>query len=169
MHSISIQPQWTLRADGRALPSRLLALLLQVHEHGSLSAACVQLGLSYRHAWDMVRQGDALFGAPLLTMARGKGSRLSPLGERLVWAERRIHARLAPMLDTLASELETELRSVSSSPASPLRIHASHGFAIEQLVDALQRAGVALERKYVGTQEALAAGNARDARGGKGT
>ena len=157
MPPISIQPQWTISADGRALPPRLLALLLQVHERGSLAAACTPLGLSYRHAWDMVRQGNALFGAPLLTMARGKGSRLSPLGERLVWAERRIHARLAPMLDTLASELETELRSVSNSAASPLRIHASHGFAIEQLIDALQRAGVALERKYVGTQEALAA------------
>ncbi len=156
--TLSIQPHWTIRrADGNVLPPRLLALLLQVHERGSLAAACQHLGVSYRHAWDMVRQGGALFGAPLLTMERGRGSRLSRLGERLVWAERRINARLAPMLDSLASELEAELRSVSCSHSSPLRIHASHGFAIEKLFDSLQRGGLPLERRYVGTQEAVAA------------
>ena len=41
----------------------------------------------------MVRQGEAMFGAPLLQMERGRGSRLTPLGEKLVWADRRIAAR----------------------------------------------------------------------------
>ena len=38
MHKVTIQPQWSVRQpDGRVLSSRLVALLVQVHEHGSLA------------------------------------------------------------------------------------------------------------------------------------
>jgi len=59
----------------------------------------------------MVRQGEAMFGASLLQMERGKGSKLTPLGEKLVWADHRIAARLS-VLDSLASELEVEIERV---------------------------------------------------------
>jgi molybdate transport repressor ModE-like protein len=157
MHKIAIKPQWTIRRpDGQALPPRLLDLLVQVHETGSLASACQRMDASYRHAWDLVRQGEAIFGAPLLQMERGKGSRLTALGEKLVWADRRISARLTPLLETLASELETEIQRLVSSEPALLRIHASHGFAIEALFDFLTRAQVVLERRYCGSLEAVA-------------
>ena len=157
MHKVSIQPQWTiLHANGLALSPKLLALLVQVHEHGSLSAACRQTGASYRHAWDLVRSGEAMFGAPLLRMERGKGSTLTALGETLVWADRRIAARLNPALASLSSELEVEIGRVVSTNPTPLRVHASHGFAVEKLFDAMAQRHVAVERKYVGSLEAVA-------------
>ncbi len=158
MHKVTIQPQWSVRQpDGRVLSSRLVALLVQVHEHGSLAVGCRHCALSYRHAWEMLRQGESVFGAPLVQMARGRGSRLTPLGEKLVWAEHRIAARLSPVLDSLASEIEVEIsRSVAPAPVR-LRVHASHGFAIEKLLDLLGADGSAIERKYVGSQEAVAA------------
>lgn len=157
MHKVSIKPLWTIRAPGGdAMSPRLIDLLAEVHESGSLSAACHRSGSSYRHAWDLVRQGEVLFGSPLLEMERGKGSRLTPLGEKLVWADRRISARLSPTLDTLASELEVELQRILSSTQSMLRIHASHGFAVEQLHGFLTRAEVPVEIKYCGSQESLA-------------
>ena len=61
-------------------------LLADVQEHGSLSGACKQTGSSYRHAWNLIRQGQQQLGMPLLNMDRGKGSTLTPLAERLVWA-----------------------------------------------------------------------------------
>ena len=59
------------------------------------------------------------------------------LGEKLVWADQRISARLAPVLDSLASELAAEIaRAITDEPAV-LRLYASHGFAIEMLLEAL--------------------------------
>jgi molybdate transport repressor ModE-like protein len=158
MNRVSIKPLWTIRmADGQVVPPRLIQLLTQVHAHGSLSAACVEAGTSYRHAWDMVHQGEALFGTSLLQMERGKGSRLTALGHKLVWADQRIAARLAPSFESLASELETEIESVLSVDSVALRIHASHGFSIEILLDSLGRQGIAVDRKYVSSLEAPAA------------
>jgi molybdate-binding protein len=48
------------------------------------------------------------------------------------------------MLETLASELETELAKVLPSAEQPLRVHASHGFAIEKLIDTLGMADVGM-------------------------
>lgn len=157
MHKVLINPQWTIRAgDGEGLSPRLLALLAQVHEHGSLLAACQSSGASYRHAWELVRQGERQLGAPLLLMERGKGSKLTPLADKLVWAGHRIVARLAPVLDTLASELEVELERVTGHEPALLRVHASHGFSIEKLLEVLPERGVSVERKYVDSQEAAA-------------
>ncbi len=158
MKRVSIKPQWTIRfPDGRALPPRLLELLAQVQLHGSLSAACQKGHASYRHAWDLIRQGESMFGAGLLQMERGRGSRLTALGEKLVWADQRIAARLAPGLESLASELETEIERVLTSEPTTLRIHASHGFAIETLFDMLTQRHIGFDRKYVSSLEAPAA------------
>ncbi|MEP7295546.1 MAG: substrate-binding domain-containing protein [Burkholderiales bacterium] len=157
MHKVSIKPQWTISdADGDSLSPRLLELLAQVHDFGSLSGSCRHSGASYRHAWNLVRQGEAQIGAPLMRMERGKGSTLTPLGEKLVWAGHRIAARLTPLLESLASELEVEIGSVLAADRDLLRVHASHGFAIEKLFDTLAAQHVAVERKYIGSQEAVA-------------
>lgn len=158
MKHITIRPVWTIQdPGGPPLPHRLLELLVQVQAKGSLQSASQALGLSYRHAWDLVRQGEAHFGQPLLHMARGRGSRLSPLGDKLVWADHRIQARLRPALDSLASELATEIGRVVEGSPERLRVHASHGFAIEALFEALGRQGLAVERRYGSTTAALAA------------
>ncbi|MEY8875578.1 MAG: substrate-binding domain-containing protein [Leptothrix sp. (in: b-proteobacteria)] len=158
MNKISIKPVWSIQqGDATALPPRLIELLVQVHATGSLLGACQQLGLSYRHAWDLVRQGEAHFNATLLHMERGKGSTLSALGEKLVWADHRITARLKPVLDSLASELAAEISRVRRSEPTVLRMQASHGYAVEQLVDALTRDGLVVERRYGSSVEAAAA------------
>lgn len=160
MHQVNIKPQWTIaRPDGAALAERTVALLVSVAEHGSLLKACQAMRVSYRHAWQLIRQGEELLGASLLHMERGKGSSLSALAEKLVWADRRIAARLSPMLDSLASELQAEIDRVLMSVPPLLRIHASHGFAIEALHDALGRAGIVTELRYCGSTEAVASLN----------
>ncbi len=157
MHIVTIKPQWTIRRpDGEGVSPRLLELLAQVHQEGTLSGVCRKNGASYRHAWSLVRQGEEQLGAPLLLMERGKGSTLTPLAEKLVWASHRIHARLTPVLDSLASELEVEIERVVGTAPAQLSIHASHGFSIEKLLEFLSAAQVTVERKYVASQEAAA-------------
>ncbi|ROZ76589.1 substrate-binding domain-containing protein [Ramlibacter sp. WS9] len=156
MHEVAIKPQWTIRqAGGPTLAPRVIELLVGVHEQGSLASACQVLGVSYRHAWELVRQGEALFGKPLVLMERGKGSTLTSLGEKLVWADRRVTARLSPLLDSLASELGAEIGKLLSPMPELLRIHASHGFAIETLHGFLGAASVPNDLKYCGSLEAL--------------
>ena len=157
LHKVSIKPQWTISdAAGNNLSPRLLELLVDVQDHGSLARSCKVTGCSYRHAWNLIRQGEAQLGLPLLNMERGKGSTLTPLAEKLVWAGHRITARLTPTLESLSSELEWELAKVLAADQEVLKVHASHGFAIEKLIEALTASGRNVERKYVGSQEAVA-------------
>lgn len=158
MHKVTIQPRWTIEGPGgETLAQRLVDVLVDVHEHGSLSSACQHAGTSYRHAWQLIRQGEALFDRPLLTMERGKGSSLTELGAKLVWAEQRINARLSPLFASLASELEAEIEKLCSPQHPLLRVHANHGFAVETLRSLMADAAVPHELRYCGSVEAVAA------------
>jgi molybdate transport repressor ModE-like protein len=158
MKKISIKPVWTIQGgEGGALSPRLIELLTAVHTQGSLLAACQNLGISYRHGWDLVRAGEAHFNTTLLHMERGKGSTLSPLAEKLVWADLRIMARLQPILDSLSSELSHEIAKVSSPGESAFRLHASYGFSIEKLIEQLLAQGQDVIRSYASSTAAAAA------------
>lgn len=158
MYQVTIRPYWELRtADGTLLPARLIELLLAVHATGSLAAAARRVGLSYRYAWGLLREARGLFGVPLLRSTRGRGARLTALGERLVWADNRIVARLSPTLDSLATEIETELARAMAIDAAPLRLHASHGFGVETLRRAMAAADCPLDLKYRSPDDALQA------------
>lgn len=158
MFKVTIQPQWTLaeHENGRLLP-RIVDLLLGVHESGTLAAACRRIGQSYRHAWGILQAGEAVFGAPLVAKSRGRGTVLTPLGEKLVWAHKRITARLEPLLDSLASELEVELEQALHHAHGILRLQASHGFAVEALRAALLAQQIPVDLRYRSSFDAVAA------------
>jgi molybdate transport repressor ModE-like protein len=157
MHKVSIKPQWTIsNASGEQISHRVLELLSEVQQNGSLSASCKKNGSSYRHAWNLVRQAEEQTKIELLRMERGKGSTLTPFAEKLVWAGERISARLTPTLESLASELEGEISKVLATDLDTLKVHASHGFAVEKLIDTLIKNGNNVERRYVGSQESVA-------------
>lgn len=156
---LEIRPNWMLRhADGltTSLPA-LLALLTGVQDLGSISKAAAHSGISYRHAWGLLREFNEQFGAELVHKVRGRGTVLSPLAEKLIWADKRISARLTPMLDSLASELQQELASVLTDRPQALRMTASHGFAVAALVARLGEQGVEVDVSYRGSTEAVAA------------
>src|SRR5450432_1115840 len=158
MFKVEIKPHWQLQAqDGRPVVQRLIDLLVGIHETGSLARACARVELSYRYAWGILRQGQELLGAPLVTSARGSGARLTALGEKLVWADKRISARLSPLLDSLASEIEVEFERAVAHADAILRIHASHGFAVETLHHFLTERGIASDLKYRSRQDLMVA------------
>ena len=141
MFKVAIRPQWTISApDGSVLLPRLLEILIEVARQGNLAAACRTLKMSYRHAWGIVRDGQQLFGTPLLTMERGRGSVLTELGAKLVWADRRVTARLGPLLDSLASEFGERDRDHHALGRQHFAHSRSHGFAIEALRGFLEQA-----------------------------
>jgi molybdate transport repressor ModE-like protein len=159
MFRIKIKPHWEIGVDtGARLDTHaLLGLLEGVQDTGSIAHAARLAKLSYRYAWGLLREAERLFGQGLLETARGRGTRLTPLAQKLVWADRRIAARLSPTLDSLASELESELGKTAAEKLRTIRMDASHGFAVAALMEPLARIALPVELRYRHSADAVAA------------
>ena len=159
MFKFRINPHWEItRGSGPALDtSVLLALLRAIEETGSIARAAQVVGLSYRYAWGLLRDAEELFGYSLMQTGRGRGTQLSPLAEKLIWADRRIAARLSPTLDSLASELEGELGRTLGTAPSMVRLDASHGFAVAAFLKEANESGLQIDLRYRNSTDAVAA------------
>lgn len=158
MKRVVIKPAWVLSSEeGDHFEPQLFRLLAAIHAAGKLTHAAQAVGLSYRHAWDLLRQWAEIFGSPLVTMQRGRGAALTVLGEKLLWAEQRTEAGLFPQLENIASEVNVAIRRAREQSATVIRIHASHGYAVEKLPPLMRAHGHAeVDLKYVASAEALA-------------
>ncbi|MEY4208630.1 MAG: hypothetical protein RLZZ20_1782 [Pseudomonadota bacterium] len=159
MFKVRISPHWEIRrAESTALDTAvLLSLLRAIEETGSIARAAQTVGLSYRYAWGLLREAESLFGYSLMQTGRGRGTSLSPLAEKLIWADRRIAARLTPTLDSLASELETELGKTLGNTGSVTRLDASHGFAVAAFLKQAGESGLPIDLRYRNSSDAVAA------------
>jgi putative molybdopterin biosynthesis protein len=159
MIRIDIRPVWRFRAgDGeREFDFRLVAVLDEIDRAGKLTHAAESAGISYRHAWNLVEDWERFFGAPLVAKEKGRGSRLTPLGERLLAAGRRANARLAPELDNLAAEFADALNETLSESAPALSLHASHDYAVGLLREASAGTRATVGVQYKGSFDAIAA------------
>jgi molybdate transport repressor ModE-like protein len=156
---IALRPGWWLTRDtsdeGVAL-QEVLALLSAIDAMGHIAGACRACGLSYRHGWGVLRRFETVFGTALLITRRRHGTELSPFAQRLLWANRRIEARLMPMLESLASELQEDLERLLPESGPHLKLHASHGFAVEALMQHVSEGKTGVELRYRTATEALA-------------
>jgi molybdate transport repressor ModE-like protein len=155
---IEIEPMWRFRREGD--PSTnvvMLDLLNEIRITGKISRAADQMGLSYRHAWNLIEKWSAFFEVPLVERKQGSGTSLTPFGDKLVWAGQRLQARLGPQLQNLSQELETEINQLLPRSPSIIRVHASHGFAVSKLRELLTREeNLGVDLRYVTNQNSLA-------------
>jgi molybdate transport repressor ModE-like protein len=159
MLKVHIRPHWEIRfgAEPALDTAALLGLLLAIQDTGSIAQAAKAVHLSYRYAWGLLREAERLFGQGLLETGRGRGTMLTPLAQKLVWADRRIAARLSPTLESLASELENELGKVNQEQLRTIRMDASHGFAVAALTAYLNTMELPMELRYRNSTDAVAA------------
>jgi molybdate transport repressor ModE-like protein len=159
MLRVHIRPHWEISFHSEAPldTAALLGLLLGIHDSGSIAQAAKAVGLSYRYAWGLLREAERLFNEKLIESGRGRGTQLAPLAQKLVWADRRIAARLSPTLESLASELESELSKLALGRLRTVRIDASHGFAVAALTGYLNRIELPVELRYRNCTDALGA------------
>ena len=158
MIRIDIRPVWRFRSDSeREFDFELITILAEIDATGKLTHAAATAGVSYRHAWNLISEWEEFFGQRLVTKERGRGSRLTVLGERLLWAGRRAQARLAPELENLAADFARTLNDSIHQAAPGLVTHASHDFAIGALRDLAIAGDFALDLQYKGSFDALAA------------
>ncbi len=156
---LRITPTWLFRNENDELLDPIVfALLESIHDSGKLTQAAKKADISYRHAWNLLTRGEQFFGMPMVQMRKGHGTRLSPLGEQLLWSEQRLRARLEPQLDSMASELNHQLQQLLEGAHPVLRLHASHGYAVALLAELPGE----LNLRYCNPLEALSALNRGD-------
>src|ERR1700674_4924162 len=158
MFKFKLRYSWLLGDEAAPqIDAPLFALLYGILTTGSLQKAAREVGLSYRYAWGLMQRWERLFGQPLALLQRGRGSRVTAFGEKLVWAEQRVRARLGPQLESLAGELEREFAGLIDAPGARLAIHASHDLALAGLRDLLAaRGGLQLDLQFKGSVAAVA-------------
>ena len=159
MIKIECRAQLVVRdADGReASLTDVVPLLAFVDEAGSIAQAATLKGLSYRHAWGLLRSIEERLGGPLIAKERGRGSVLSELGQAVLRSQRLCGERLGGNMQALASEVASDLNRWLAPPADDVRIHASHGYAVATLVTALVANDVPVDIKYRDSAEAVTA------------
>jgi molybdate transport repressor ModE-like protein len=158
---IEIEPIWRFHRDDQSMLV-MLDFLNEIRATGKITRAAQRADMSYRHCWNLIEKWAAFFGAPVVEREQGRGTRLTPLGDKLVWAGQRLHARLRPQLQNLAQELEIEINEVLPQhqvlpqQAKGVRFHASHGFAISKLRELLDREPrPSIDLRYVSNQNSL--------------
>jgi putative molybdopterin biosynthesis protein len=162
MHRVHLTYTLHGREDAqRDLHHPLMAMLAAVHDTGSISGAARRLSLSYRHVWGELKRWELELGQTLVLWAKGQPAVLSAFGDKLLWAERRAQARLAPKVEALRGELEQAFAIAFDDSAGVLPISASHDDALPLLRQlAQQRHKLHLDIGFCGSVDALAALNA---------
>lgn len=102
--------------DRRQLGPGKVRLLELIAAHGSISAASRHMGMSYRRAWGLIEQLNAMFAEPLVEAqtggAGGGKAALTPRGHQVVRGYRAIERGA---VEAAATEME-ELRASLASP-----------------------------------------------------
>ena len=62
---------WLETDDGPVLGSGRVELLERIGQSGSLRQAALQMKMSYKQAWDMVKHMNEQFGGPVIMAQRG--------------------------------------------------------------------------------------------------
>ena len=155
---LSISPAWVFQTDeGDLFEPVLFHLLESIRDSGKLTTAAAAAGISYRHAWNLLNRSADTFGLPLVRMRKGHGTELSALGEKLLWADQRVKARLGPQIDSMASEFNDQIQQLLAGQHPVLRLHASHGYAVAVLPEFSDQVEINLQ--YHNPEEALTALN----------
>ncbi|HUL40938.1 MAG TPA: substrate-binding domain-containing protein [Burkholderiales bacterium] len=159
MIQVKLDCQWSIgNASEGATGQQIFSLLEAIHRTGSLNKAAPIIGLSYRHLWNLIGKWSELLGQPVAVLERGRGARLTSFGEKLLWADQKVRARLGPQLENLASELELELNDTLVDGRPVLRVHASHDLALAELREMLNQRvnGPRIELQFRGSLDCLA-------------
>ena len=159
INNLSFVPDWRLEdLQGQKLHVSFLPLLVSIQQCNKLTEAAETCDLSYRHAWNILKEAEGFFSHPVTIMERGRGAKLTPLGEVLVQSSQRIDARLQTQMQSITMELNSEVHRVLADEIGVIPIYASHGFAVALIPEHLK--GYQAEMQYHGPEDALTALNA---------
>ncbi len=155
---VAIELQYTLGANGEArLRKPFFDALAAIRHEGSIAAAARKLGWSYRHLWGYLKDQEKQLGRGLIHWDKGRAARLTEFAEKLLWAETRVCARLAPQVENLVAEIGRELSVAFDDTAQIADCVASHDLSLPLLRRLCQTdRAILLDLRYASALEALA-------------
>ena len=164
MPKIHLSYQWLPDGGNAAIPTSplhhpLMALLQSVRDHGSISRAAKQLGLSYRHVWGELKRWEQSLAQALIVWEKGQPARLTEFADKLLWAERQAQARLAPQISALQAELEKTFAQAFDPDSHVLTVYASHDDALVRLREHAASQSLHLDMRFCGSVDAIRALN----------
>jgi molybdate transport repressor ModE-like protein len=152
----SLRWNWDFGIDLSDVDTRRLLLLLNaLLETPALGQAAAAAKMSYRAAWGLLRQSQERFGANLVVMERGRGTRLAPFGESLVEMDAAARQALGAVHQSWERRMRQLVSPALSRGGASLRLYASHDLALADWVEHGRR--VPVEVAWYGSEEALAA------------
>ena len=106
--------------DGAARGPGKIALLEAIAETGSIRAAGSRFKMSYRRAWELVAELNAMFAKPLVkTVSGGRGgggAALTPLGQEVVTRFRAMEAASWSAVEADFRRLARRLKKTAAAP-----------------------------------------------------
>lgn len=155
---MKLRPVLHWQIDDCNLDTRVLPLLRAIAHSGSLNQAVGTVGLSYRHAWGLLGQFETAIGQRLVVLERGRGARLTALGEKLVATEDRLYQQLDTQFRQHAAEIGHALAVSGAAAKNHVVVQASHDMALGKLRDLLAASHKCdLELHFQGSLDCLAA------------
>lgn len=153
---IPVSLGYTLEQPGdHLLGNPFFRVLAVVQRAGSIAAAARELGWSYRHLWGYLKKREQELGRDLLHWDRGRAARLTEFAEKLLWAESRILARLAPQIENLAAGISRELTIAFDDTIPVASCAASHDMALPELRRLCADQALLLDLRFEGSLDSL--------------
>ena len=154
---IAVELQYVLsEAPGAHLRNPFFDVLGAIRHEGSIAAAGRKLGWSYRHLWGYLKNQERQLDHALVHWDKGRAARLTEFAEKLLWAETRIRARLAPQVENLATEIGRELSIAFNDAVQITSCVASHDLSLPLLKRMCQtERELLLDLRYEGSLDAL--------------
>lgn len=114
-------PKLSVRIDldpeGRIGPGKI-ELLEHIATCGSISAGARRMGMSYKHAWDLIEELNQIFGKPVVSAQTGGklggGAKLTSVGLALVSRYRAVERAATAAAEKQLVALQRETRSMES-------------------------------------------------------
>ncbi|MFT4561325.1 MAG: molybdate transport repressor ModE-like protein [Gammaproteobacteria bacterium] len=149
--------RWHIRIDGESLliDELLFDLLEGVRSGGHLNYAAKFTGVSYRHAWGLIRTWETSFKAPLLVSRRGRGATLTKFGEALLQARSETAQSLLATLSQQALRASATVESAIEKDRKLLRIASSHDEKVLRLREKIASEWRHVSIEVVGSEAAL--------------
>lgn len=151
---------WSLSGSvSRDIDPALFLLLSAIQKQGSLQKSARSLGMSYRHAWGLVKKWENEFSSALVHFRRGRGqgTRLSEFGEKLLWADEYLEKQIRPELDNINEAVHDSLAGfLQPVKSKKINMFASHGLAIRHLHKLLEdEASLRINLQTLGSIDSL--------------
>lgn len=142
----------TIAVGTRAVPvERTHRLLDGIARQGSVSGAAAGLGLSYRAAWEQLRDLEAALGQPVVVKTKGHGTVLTAFGTGLRDALAGTVAAFEAVVAGEARGLEARLAALLGATGPRLRLATSHDPLLLEMLASLPDLAV----RVAGSEEAV--------------